>query len=143
MTDTPLIGGRFTFDPSTQTLEVWFNSGVHEVLGPEAEFDKVLRGQIPIKLTGGQATRKSSLTWSEQLAGKMEAEASRLINGAKINRYSPKGRLEISLKDLDLGAALAGLSLPTPKEKTNAVHEGSASQSNSESVSDPTDPGAE
>ena len=138
MTDTPLIGGRFTFDASTQTLEVWFNSGVHEVLGPEAEFDKVLRGQIPIKLTGGQATRKSSLTWSEQLAGKMDAEADRLVK-----RYSPKGKLSISLKDLDLGAALAGLSLPTPKETSDAVHESSSGEGNSEPIVDPAQPGAE
>lgn len=142
MADSPKIGGRFEFDHSTQTLEVWFTSGAHYVLGPEADFDKALRGEVPIKLTGGSAASKSKLTWSEQLAGKMESEATRLIAGAKVNRHIPRGKLEISLKDLDLGSVLAGLSLPS-KESSNAVHQGSTSDSNSESVSDPTDPGAE
>lgn len=157
MADSPKIGGRFEFHHSTQTLEVWFTSGTHYILGPEANFDKALRGEVPIKLTGGSAARTSSLTWSEQLAGKMESEATRLISAAKVNRYSPKGRLEISLKDLDLSSMLAGLALPgaSPdpsraegpssnlKDSSNAVHESSTSSGNSESVSDPTDPGAE
>lgn len=113
MTDAPKIGGRFEFDPSTQTLEIWFTSGRHFILGPEADFDKALRGEVPIKLTGGQATAKSKLTWSEQLSGTIEAEASRLIRGTKVNRYDKRGRLEISLKDLDLGSLLSGMSLPS------------------------------
>ena len=139
MTDAPKIGGRFEFDPSTQTLEVWFYSGTHEVLGPEADFNKTLRGEVPIKVTGGSVTAKSKLTWSEQLAGKMDAEADRLLKGARVNRYSPKGRLQLSLADLNLGALLADI---LPKEPSNEP-QSSSSDSDPEPNNYPPETGAE
>lgn len=122
MSENPKLGGRFEFNPSTQTLEVWFNSGAHFILGPEADFDKALRGEVPIKLTGGQATAKSKLTWSQQLAGAVEAEATKMIR-----RYDKRGRLEVSLKDLDLSSLLADF---LPKEISNASNQGNSSSSN-------------
>lgn len=103
------IGGRFEFDSASGQLEVWFTTGTHCILGPEQTFDKVLRGEIPIKETGGQATAKSKLTWHQQLEGKADG----ILAGAKVKRYDGRGRLKLSLSDLDLTSLLADL---VPKE---------------------------
>lgn len=112
MTDPkPKIAGRFEFDPATQSLEVWFSTGVHYVLGPAETFDKALRGEVPVKLTGGQATAKLNLTWSEQLKSKVEEESKRALDLARPSKksYDTKGRLKLSLADLNLESLLADL----------------------------------
>lgn len=78
-----LIAGRFEYSAERNQLEVWFTNGEHRVLGAEDSFDKVLRYQVPIKLTGGEAARKSRLTWGQQLSGKLEAEADALLDAAR------------------------------------------------------------
>ena len=117
MSKNPLVRGRFEFNAEEGTLTIEFSSGRRVVLGPEQEagFEKVLRGEVPISVTGGKVAQKSALLWHQQLAGAMdnEVKSSRSVITPeprlteKVKRYDKRGRLEITFEDLSLESLMA------------------------------------
>ena len=122
MSKDPLIGGRFEYNPEEGTLTIEFTSGRRVVLGPEQEagFERVLRGEVPLTVTGGKACARSKLNWAQQLEGQMDIEVRRAKNlltpepkQPKVKRYDKRGNLELSLEDMlstvDLTSLLADI----------------------------------
>ena len=109
----PLIRGRFEFDPETKVMTLWLSHRAGAIsLGPEADVNKLMRGEVPIKLTGGEVVKKSKLTWSEQLKGKLEDEADALISATKVRRFNPRGKElgeKVRLSDDEFNSLLADL----------------------------------
>jgi len=112
----PIIRGRFEFDSLSQSLQIWFSHKPGVItLSAADDTNKLLRGEVPISLTGGKACAKSKLTWSEQLKGTMEHEATTLIRqagsrGKQGDVGDAGGRKgKISLSDDEMAALLADL----------------------------------
>lgn len=113
MSKIPLIAGRFTYDPATKQLHLVFNGSGRSTVIYDADFEKQARGEVQIQHTGGRACKDDERTWAQQLSETLNEEATAvrkvITPEPAVRRYDTKGRIKLSVKDLDLVPLLADI----------------------------------